>query len=344
MSSEPDKPEADDADIEKLLRGLGAREEPSAQASDEVRAAVHAEWQAMLAQRRGRRNFVWGIAASALLAVVIGAFGVQYMTARPVQVATVVKVDGRLQTTQDSRNWRARRTGEVVATGDRLQTDGESRAAFAFDNGISVRLDHDTTLRIAAADRIELISGALYVDSPPGMRRVAALIVQTRAGQVQHIGTQYQVRTRGDDIEIGIREGRVQISNNAGTSTAEAGEKISVSAHGETTRERISPQDPQWQWTSKAAPRFDIDNATLATFLTWLARESGRHVVYASPQAEAEARAVKLRGSIEGLDLDAALAIVLSTTTLRQYETKSDSIGITLATAIDSTRAARPTP
>lgn len=273
------------------------------------------------------------MAASALLAVAIGAFGVRYMTARPVQAATVVNVEGHLQTTQNRHDWRARSTGEIVATGDTLQTDGQSRAALAFADGLSVRIDHDTTLKIAATDRIELVSGALYVDAPPGTQRIAALTVQTRAGLVQHIGTQYQVRTHGDDIEVGIREGRVQISNKTGTSTAEAGERISVTARGETTREQISSQDPQWQWATKTGPRFDINNATLAAFLTWLARESGRHVVYASAQAEAAARAVTLRGSIEGLDLDAALTIVLSTTTLRRYETKPDSIGITLATA-----------
>lgn len=343
MSSERDKPELADADIEQMLRGLGARPEPSPEASNEARAVVHAEWQAMLAQRRGRRNFLWGMAASALFAVAIGAFGIRYMIARPVQVAAVVNVEGRLQSMHDSQSWQSRGTGEIVTTGDTLQTDSESRAAFDFANHVSVRLDHDTTLRIAATDHVELVAGALYVDAPPEAQGIAAITVQTRAGLVQHIGTQYEVRTRGDAIEVSIREGSVQIRNDAGTSTAVAGEMIRTSIRGETARERISPQDSRWQWAAKAGPSFDIENATLADFLAWVARETGRHVVYASPQAQAEAQEVKLRGSIKGLELDTALNVVLSTTTLRQHETPPDSIGIDLASAIDSARDTRPT-
>lgn len=70
MSTERDKREPDDADIENSLRGLSADHEPTAEASDAVRAVVHAEWQAMLAQRR-TRNFAWVTAASALIYAVI---------------------------------------------------------------------------------------------------------------------------------------------------------------------------------------------------------------------------------------------------------------------------------
>lgn len=94
----PDATHADDAGIEELLRQVGARDEPAADMMREVQAAVHAEWQSMVQQRRQRRRFVtFGIAASALLAVGLASVGVRYLTpASPTQVARITRVDGHL--------------------------------------------------------------------------------------------------------------------------------------------------------------------------------------------------------------------------------------------------------
>jgi hypothetical protein len=77
--------------------------------------------------------------------------------------------------------------------------------------------------------------------------------------------------------------------------------------------------------------------------LQWTARETGRHLTFSSPEAEATASAVKLRGSIAGLDSDAALAAVLATTQLRRYRTDDTEIGIELSPT-DSRDESRPTP
>jgi hypothetical protein len=128
-----------------------------------------------------------------------------------------------------------------------------------------------------------------------------------------------------------VREGRVLVTAaNGSNNTGEAGQMLRLNASGEVTRSSLAATDPQWQWTLEAAPVFDIDNQTLSAFLQWIARETGRHVVYSSPQAEAAAAEVKLRGSIAGLDADAALAAVLSTTQLRRYRTADEEIGIEL--------------
>lgn len=66
-------------------------------------------------------------------------------------------------------------------------------------------------------------------------------------------------------------------------------------------------------------------------FADWVARETGRKVVYQSPAAQSAAGELRLRGSIAGLDPDTALNAVLSTTQLRRYQTQDESIGIALA-------------
>jgi hypothetical protein len=141
---------------------------------------------------------------------------------------------------------------------------------------------------------------------------------------------------------VSVREGRVLVTTPTTSNTGEAGQVLRLTSDGEVTRSSLAASDPHWQWATQAAPEFDIDNQSLADFLQWIGRETGRHVVYSTPQAEAAAEAVKLRGSIAGLDADVALTSVLATTQLRRYQTDSTEIGIEL-TPIDSSTSKRPT-
>jgi ferric-dicitrate binding protein FerR (iron transport regulator) len=317
---------ATDAGIEELLREVGARIEPEDHVKLAVQSAVHAEWQVMLAERRRRRLMLsFGIAASLALAVLLYTFGARFVGPAPVQVATLERVDGRLLVGDAPRS-----SGEPIMSGETLRTDDRARAAFALGPDLSVRLDRNTSLELIAADRVLLNSGAVYVDSTPGAAPTA-FTVQVRGHSVRHVGTQYEVRTQAEDVVVSVREGRILIDNAAGNNAAEAGERIRVSATGQLTRTTISPQHRDWQWAASAAPTFDINDQPLATFLEWVARETGRKVVYASARAERAAATLKLRGSIIGLDPDTALHAVLSTTDLRQVETATQFIGIAFA-------------
>jgi ferric-dicitrate binding protein FerR (iron transport regulator) len=321
---------SDDSGIEELLRQVGARDEPGADVMREVQAAVHAEWQSMVQERRARRRFVVsGIAASAVLAIALSIFGVRYLTPAPVEVAQVTRIDGHLQVRPQAQAAREIDVAQNVSTGETLQTGGESRAALQFGDALSLRLDHDTTVTIAASDEIELTAGAVYVDSQADNPQI--LTIRTDAGTVRHVGTQYQVRTHADGMTVSVREGRVIIANAAGTSSGVAGERIQVTPRGQILRSTVAAHDPAWQWAAHAAPLFDINDRTLATFLDWVSRETGRRVVYASQAARSAASDLKLRGSIAGLDPETALSAVLSTTQLRRYATEDELIGIALA-------------
>lgn len=347
MTSGRETGHPDDAGIEDLLREVGARDEPSADMAKDVLAAVHAEWQAVVQERRKRRRVTtWGIAASFAVVVAGATFGLRLMQAESMPMATVAHVDGHLLAGAGDDKWNPRGIGEPIAIGETVQTDDRSRAALTLNDGVSLRLDRNTTLRIASAERVVLASGALYVDSPLAPDGVAddSLIVQAHAGSVRHIGTQYQVRTHADALEVSVREGRVEITGAAGKSTGEAGERVHMTASGEVTRTALPAQDPAWHWVLSATPAFDIDQQPLSSFLNWVARETGRKVIYSSAEARSTAAELKLRGSIAGLDPDTALAAVLSTTQLRRYQTKAEFIGIGLAGPTDSTTVTRPTP
>ncbi len=330
-STDPAETRADEAGIEELLRQVGARDEPSADMMREVEAAVHAEWQSMLQQRRRkRRSTIFGIAASALLAIGGAALGVRYLAPTPpIQVAQIMRVDGHLLVRPEAQAAREVAVAQSLSTGETVQTDDRSRAALRFGDAISLRLDRDTIVKIASANELVLTSGALYVDSQA--QNPQALTIRTDAGSVRHVGTQYQVRTHADEMEVSVREGRVVIANAAATSSGVAGERIRVTSRGEILRSTIPAHDPAWQWAAHTAPLFDINEQTFAAFAEWIARETGRKVVYASSEAQNAANQVTLRGSIAGLDPDTALSAVLSTTQLRRYETQAELIGIALA-------------
>jgi ferric-dicitrate binding protein FerR (iron transport regulator) len=333
MTTVHHEPESNDASIEELLREVGARNEPSPATTHEVMSAVHAEWRDIVQQRRQQQRVVaWRIAAGVALAVLVSTFAYRFMAPEAVQVASIAHVDGRLLASAGDAAPEARGSGQFIRVGDTVQTDEQSRAAVSFPAGLSLRLDHATRLTVDATDRITLATGAVYIDAPSanGGRR-DSLTVNTRAGSVQHVGTQYEVRTQADAMLVSVREGRVLVTNSTSSNTGDAGQVLRVSTQGELTRSMLAATDPYWLWTLQAAPSFDIENQSLAAFLQWIARETGRQVVYSSPQAENAAAGVKLRGSIEGLDADAALVAVLSTTQLRRYQTDATEIGIELA-------------
>jgi ferric-dicitrate binding protein FerR (iron transport regulator) len=338
--SDHDETDDDDAAIAALLRSAGTRADPPADMAREVQAVVHAEWQRVVAERRRRRTFVWAAAAS-LCAVAIGTvIAVRLVDDTGQPLATLQRTDGDVFV-RDQNDWVRVAAGRRIAVGESVRSEG--RAALAFDNGLAVRLDKGTAFEMETGERLALRAGAVYVDANPD-RAHGAFSVSTPVGDVKHVGTQYLVRMHVDGIEVSVREGRVTIDNAAGNTAASAGERVEVSSNGEVRRGTIAPTAEQWRWAREVAPPFAIENASLAAFLEWTARESGRALVYASAQAQAEAAEVTLHGSIEGLAPDVALEAVLATTPLRRAETNAETIQVDFATSIDSQQDARPTP
>lgn len=331
----------EDAEIAGLLRQVGTRAEPPPDMTRDVQAAVHEEWLEVVAQRQRRRTASW-VAAAAVCVLAVGAFfSVRLLDTQGEPIATLLRGDGEVFVASDGQQWSRIEEGQRIAVGDSIRSD--ARAALRLDDGLALRLDAGTAFKITDTDRLALNLGAIYVDSqdaPAGH----ALVVETHAGSVRHLGTQYQVRTRRDGIDVSVREGRVMIEGESGSNVAAAGERLSVSTQGAVQRGRIAPTDEQWRWASEVAPSFVIENASLAAFLDWIARETGRTLVYATPRARSIASGEILHGSIEGLAPDVALAAVLATTSLRRDETNPEVIAIGFAAPIDSPPATRPTP
>jgi ferric-dicitrate binding protein FerR (iron transport regulator) len=321
-----------DRDIEALLHQVGARDEPSAATMEEVRRAVHGEWRTTVAQRKHRNRVVaFGIAASVALVMVVASWALRFSATGSELPLIIARMDGeaRLQSSP-ADPVRAMKVGESLAVGAVLMTDDATRTALAYGANVSMRIDRGSKIQRLSPDRFLLSRGAVYIDAPP-QAQDHELIIETLAGEVRHLGTQYQIRQFNDAVEVGIREGRVEIASSSGAALASAGERVRINAAGQVERSTISAQDSAWDWAEAMSPPFTINDRTLAEFLDWVARETGRQVVYASRDAQRMAETVKLRGSIDGLDPDTALSAVLSTTEFTMYESGDDLIGVRLA-------------
>jgi ferric-dicitrate binding protein FerR (iron transport regulator) len=328
----------DDAQIEHLLREVGERVQPTPEISQAVRAAVYAEWQAVVVQRTRRKQIMqWSMAAS-VAAIAVSVLLLFRYSAAPVSavpMASIVKVQSAILSSNGNGNgsgtvqvssnagatWRDVIAGEMLSSGTVVRTDPATRVALDLGKGVSVRLDAGTYIALVAAEQVRLERGRIYIDASP--HSTAPLTVHTAFGVVEHLGTQYQVQLALDRIAVSVREGRVAVAGKRGTVQLAAGERLSYSEQGEIGRDTISQRDSSWEWAMQTAPLFDIDNHSLASFLDWVARETGRTVVYATPAAHAQAEQLVLRGSVANLTPEQALRAVLATTQFTHADTEA---------------------
>ncbi len=303
---------ADEATVAELLRAAGKREIPPAHFAQSLQATLHAEWRATVDQqfqRRRQRAF----AGAAVAAVVVLGVAASLWVAGPTEaaVARVVQVAGSAAVEKGQAD---------VTAGQRLVTKSGGRLALVFNNGITVRLDEETEVRVEQSDRLSVVRGAVYVDS--GKNGASApLVIETPYGKVRHLGTQYEVRLLAAELSVSVREGRIGLERRDATLQGSAGEQLVVSSGGNVRREVIAADAASWSWIGAVTPPYDIDRRPLAEFLSWAGRELGREVVYATPAAEAQAGQVVLRGSVSGLTPDQAVDAVLVSTTLRVERT-----------------------
>ncbi len=319
-----DEPNVENGDLDRLLHAAGPRVRPPQDLEREVRAAVHQEWLAVVAARARRRRFAQVAIAASLGAVALTVWLLNQAPTPAVVIASIERsIDGGTVRSEDPATEQPIAERQELHAGDTLSTSANGGVLIRFNDGISIRLDRNSIVRLASREDIALSAGALYVDAgaTPNTQGDRDLRVQTTAGVVRHVGTQYEVRLVDSGTRIRVREGRVQFSGSGGLRVVgEAGTQLTILADGEARSEAIARSGADWSWIGRVAPQFAIENRTLPEFLQWASRELGQEVVFATPASREEAAAIRLRGSIEGLAPDAALAAVLSTTRLTSVE------------------------
>ncbi|MGI9246340.1 MAG: FecR domain-containing protein [Steroidobacteraceae bacterium] len=324
----------DDPEVERLLQAAGPRLQPPAEAMAEVRAAVATEWRASVqgrGARAARSRGPWLAAAASVAAVGAVAWLLAPRLQGPADIGTVARVDGGAEVRHgDDGPWRQLGAAAVLRTGDEVRTSASGRLAVRRPDGLELRLDAGTALALNDAHEARLDGGRVYVDSGIDGARGDALVIATPLGRIRHLGTQYSVALGRERIEVRVREGSVAIDGRGLPVIARAGEALSL-GRDQLERTAIESHGAGWTWAESMAPEFAIEGRSLDEFLGWVARETGRQLVYSSPGAARAAESTELKGSVSGLAPEAAVAAVLATKPALAYRFAGAQLRIDLA-------------
>jgi ferric-dicitrate binding protein FerR (iron transport regulator) len=313
MDTERTDTERTENDLARLMRLAGARPAAPADAEARIRAAVYTRWRADLDGRRAGRRRLWVAgalaAAAAIVLAVVGLRGPAAPSNGGAPIATLTRIVGSLD---------GLTAGAAIPEGAGIETGPADRAALLLADGTSMRVDHDTTLRLLAGPVIELARGAVYLETGPHPHGTGALTIRTSLGTVRDIGTRFETRLRDGAIEVSVRAGLARLEHAGATRDAAAGVQLIAGQDGAVTSGSVPLHGSAWDWILQVAPAFSIEGRTLGEFLEWTARETGWQVRFTDPAIEAHALGTVLHGSIEGLRPDEAPAAVLPTCGLRQ--------------------------
>jgi hypothetical protein len=301
----------DDRSIGELIKLAGERDRPSPEAMERARAAAQASWQRgrEAAQPRVSRRWLTLIPLAAAAGIAALVVGLRAPDAVPVPrdvVARIVNLQGGALLDGAPVS-----TGAALMSGTTLETRA-GRLALQLGDAMSLRVAAGTRLKLDGPDRVTLLAGAIYVDSG-GLTTSRKLTIDTPFGLVRHVGTQFQVELIGTATRVRVREGRVLVQPSGRASEAIAlgvGDELRAEDGKAQVSRGLASFGPAWDWAADLAPPFDIENRPLAEFLTWLAREQGWQLRYATGAEQQTALGIRLHGSVTGLDASASLARV----------------------------------
>lgn len=303
----------------RLLQLAGPRPDAPPERAQRVREAVLRAWESNRRRRViNRRTAVAAtfLTAAALLAlVVMMPRGPLVITGDEV-LATGERIEGVPRLGRSAAGRRitlALARDTPVRSADLVETDSVSRVALRTVEGGSVRLDRASRARLVSRTAIDLVEGAVYIDTPDGSR---GFEVRTPLGTLHDIGTQFEVRLGAASVRLRVRTGAVEIRRGDTVIPARAGTEATITSHGVDSR-RVSTYGSEWEWTAGLALPFAIEGRPLASFLDHLSREQGWALRYVdAPLAEA-ASAIVLHGSVDGLKAHDAVDVVIATSGLK---------------------------
>ena len=306
-----------DNQIAQLLKLAGRRPLPDSKRMQQARDAARTEWRRTVVSRRRRRRISLFSVAAGAAATVAAAALLWFGGTRPVieapAVASAQRLIGVIHVVDASDRVvdRSLTTGGRLRAGDRVELSAASRAAFALDTATSVRLAGDTRVRFAAADRLALERGTLYLDARPAAAAAVAVVIETPFGRVRHVGTQFELRLDATSLDVRVREGQAVVDRAGERFTTAVGEALRIRGDGTTERRSIETSGPDWDWITTIAPPFTLEGATVPALLEWVSREQGWQWAFEDAAARRLAERAVLHGSIEGLTPEEALAAAL---------------------------------
>ncbi len=305
--------------IARLIRLSGSRPPVPEDRMARVRDAVHLRWSESVKRDRYRRLVIViaaQVATAASLALIVG-YGLRWWDRKPApddSTAEIVRTEGEVRLSDGA----LLSAGGRIAPGAQLTTGPGGRAAMSLSAGPAVRLDSETDVRLISDSILELLRGAVYVDTGSAFPQAAAanahgIEIRTRLGRVRDIGTRFEVRLADDRLRVSVREGVAALARDDRTYTAPAGTRLRVDSSGAVETGTVEPLGTDWDWIQSITPPFDLEGRTLSAYLDWLSRETGWSVTYAEPSIARSAPGIIMHGTTSGLRPDETAAAVLPT-------------------------------
>ncbi|MFQ5981838.1 MAG: FecR domain-containing protein [Woeseiaceae bacterium] len=294
--------------LEELLSKAEPRPAPPQQDEHSVRRAVRAEWDRLTRRRvRNRRLTSFAIAATVLVAVLVSLNALRgpFVGGGFQQVASVQKQFGIINLLKHGQAESAVSEISAIGSGQTVETGDASGLTLAWNDGGSLRLDQNTRVEFESDSVIYLQSGRIYFDSmPSGIPSVrtdpdkARLAIRTDTGTVRHVGTQFITQMDGEELNVLVREGRVTVEGTSVKETATVGQKLTVTHDGQSSVHVVGITGGDWEWIEKTSPTFTLNDRPIIDFLTWVSRESGRPLRFATRSAEQTAKTEELFGVV----------------------------------------------
>ncbi len=199
-------------------------------------------------------------------------------------------------------------SGQDIMAGEEIVTHPGQRAALRLSDGTSIRLDQDSRLTLHAIDRLELLAGAVYIDSPD---ESASLTVHTPFGSASDLGTQFEVRLDEEVLRVQVREGAVRLDTGGKVHEASAGTRLDV-LDGKVRRSSVASYGEPWEWALLASPPYELENRSLREVLDWVVRETGWTLHYGDPALQEQVEETIIRGALGDLAPDEVPDVVLA--------------------------------
>lgn len=176
-----------------------------------------------------------------------------------------------------------------------LETGRGEQTVITLADSTQITLSHTTTLSITASGRMATLRGEAYFRVRPGAE---PFTVATDMGAVRVLGTEFNVRRRGDRLEVAVVKGRVEVSGGGRAVMLGAGERTARRGDGPFAGPSPLGHDRYPGWLHG---RLHIERATLAE----VCREiEDRFAVSVRLEGGADAT---LTGSLDAASADAAL-------------------------------------
>ncbi|SFD63442.1 FecR family protein [Pseudoalteromonas denitrificans] len=307
-----------DENFSQILSYAQTREDAPVEVKNRVKHQVKVHWQENTKKRK--KHDFWYMLGS--LATALSVFIIVIINSEMLQTESVSsdvyleRAQGQVKTS-DSGLLHLNNASKMLASGTMIETMSNGYATLSLKTGGNLRLNHNSQIIVNSNNEFTLSFGTVYFDSGISKKRKSPITIHTLHGQIQDIGTQFSVTSHQENIKIRVREGLVNLNNEQGVQSLEAGYQLTGKSEGIFEKTMLSPRDKEWNWVNNAAPEFDLEGKSLYQFLIWLSREHALKLVFSQSHIEKLSQFIILHGDVKDLNLQQALLSVFSTTELK---------------------------